>query len=470
MSGTRAEARLRQLVRALNSGDATELTAFLAKAWRAVAPARSARFPGGVPADVVAARMLASVRSTGPLEIRSVERDGQAGVRCLVVAPLVRQWREIRLAISEPPAELITAFADIPARDPGWQPVHGGPAERARAASAFLGELTAADVFSGVIRVADRGQVLFEQACGLSDQHERLPNRVGTAFNVGSMIKMFTAVCVGQLVQQGRLGLDDLVATRLPGFRPDIAGRITIRQLLSHTSGLGDIFNARYFSGARNTVNTVADYVDLFRDDPLESEPGSRFRYSNAGYVLLGAIIEETTGSSYYDHVARCVFDRAGMRATGFPAADEVRPGIAIGYTSLASSVPAAAVRQPNTDTLPHRGCPAGGGYSTTADLSSFADAMLSHALLGAEMTTVLLTPQPPGTGGPGVPYGLGFSVETIAGVSSFGHNGGAPGISALLDVFPRSGRSLAVLSNYDNGAMNIWSELRRIFWPADSG
>jgi D-alanyl-D-alanine carboxypeptidase len=148
-----------------------------------------------------------------------------------------------------------------------------------------------------------------------------------------------------------------------------VAAKVTVRHLLTHTGGTGDIFGPE-FDQQRLRLREHRDYLKLYGSRGLTQEPGSRFEYSNYGFVLLGALIEHVTGESYYDYVDDHVFHPAGMRSTGsLPESVEV-PGRAVGYMRAS---PSGGAWVPNTDTLPWRGTAAGGGYSTVGDLLRFA-------------------------------------------------------------------------------------------------
>jgi CubicO group peptidase (beta-lactamase class C family) len=391
--------------------------------------------------------LLARTKATGPLEIRGE----------LLYAPLVRNWYE-----------LTDSLELIPAKAPEWHPLHGGIEERAQAATGYLLALAEADVFSGVVRLSRGEETLFEEVYGWADQDRRRPNLPGTPFNVGSMNKMMTSVCIGRLMERGDVYLDDQVSRHLPGFRPDLTARITVRQLLDHTSGMGDFFGPKFFAGGRHRLETIDDHLDLIRDDELLFEPGARFEYSNAGFVVLGAIIEAKAGCSYADHVREHVFEPAGMRSSGFPAFHEL-DGEAIGYTNFTAHGAVTGPRRPHEDTLPRRGSAPGGGYCSADDLARFGTALMRDTLIGPDVKAALLgTRNDSGSGRPGgVPYAHGFQVESEHGVLSYGHGGGGPGISAFMDVFPGQDLTLVALSNYDDGARQIRRELRRIFWPA---
>jgi CubicO group peptidase (beta-lactamase class C family) len=190
---------------------------------------------------------------------------------------------------------------------------------------ALLRKRTAADQFSGAALVAKDGEVRFGRAYGLADRERGIANTIETRFRIGSMNKMFTAVATLQLVEEGKLALDDTVGKHLPGYpNADVASKVTVRHLLTHTGGTGDIFGPE-FDRDRLTLREHGDYVKLYGSRPPGFEPGSRFEYSNYGFVLLGALIEAVSGESYYDYVRENVFRPAGMTSTdSLPESEDV--------------------------------------------------------------------------------------------------------------------------------------------------
>jgi CubicO group peptidase (beta-lactamase class C family) len=302
---------------------------------------------------------------------------------------------------------------------------------------------SASDRFSGAALIAKDGKVVFEQAYGMADREKKIPNQVTTQFRIGSMNKMFTAVSIMQLVQLGKIQLTDPFGKYLTDYaNKDMASKVTIEQLLSHTGGTGDIFGPE-FEAHRLELKTLQDYVRLYQKRPLKFEPGSRWEYSNYGFLLLGAVIEKVTGESYYDYVREHVFEPAGMTLTGsLPETDAV-PGRAVGYMKEGTEP-----WKPNTDVLPWRGTSAGGGYSTIEDLYHFAVALQNHKLLDAEHTQMLVTPHASRSGGE--EYGYGFALSKENGMACFGHGGGAPGMNGDLKICSQTGYVIAVLANLD--------------------
>jgi D-alanyl-D-alanine carboxypeptidase len=312
------------------------------------------------------------------------------------------------------------------------------------------GERAAADEFAGAVLVARHGKVLLQDAWGRADRKAGTANTQATRFRIGSMNKMFTAVATLQLVEAGKLKLDDPIGKHLPDYpNKDVAAKVKVRHLLTHTGGTGDIFGPE-FDRNRLKLREHRDYLKLYGSRGLRYQPGDHFEYSNYGFVLLGALIERVSGVSYYDYVDKHVFRPAGMTATGSQPESTHVPGRAVGYMRTAPG----GAWVPNTDTLPWRGTAAGGGYSTVGDLLRFAQALGSGRLLS---TTTLAEATRPYQ----EQYGYGFGVQGEGPLRSWGHGGGAPGMNGELRVYPRLGYVVVALSNLDPPAA---SELADFF------
>jgi len=306
-----------------------------------------------------------------------------------------------------------------------------------------LNESVSADTFSGAVLLAKNGQTIFAQAYGLADREHHIPNSLKTRFRIGSMNKMFTAVATLQLVSAGKLKLDDLVIKYLPDYpNRELASKVTISQLLSHTGGTGDFFGPQ-FSGRRLEFRTHEDYIRLFGSRPVAFEPGSRFEYSNYGFIILGAVIEKVGGQSYYNYVRDHVYSPARMISTGSEPEEQGVPDLSVGYTKQEGDI-----WQPNRFLLPYRGTSAGGGYSTVGDLLQFANALRDNKLLDGYYTKMLTT------GKIDMPFGgryaYGFQDRTMNGSHCFGHGGGSPGMNGELEVCQDSDYTIAVLANMD--------------------
>jgi CubicO group peptidase (beta-lactamase class C family) len=323
-----------------------------------------------------------------------------------------------------------------------------------------LNEVVARDRFSGAVLLAKNGTILFEQAYGFADHAFNARNRLDTKFNLGSMGKMFTAVAILQLVQKNRLSLNDVLVKVVPDYpNAEVASRITIHQLLTHTSGLGDFFGKAFQDTPKNKFSTIAAHLPLFVDKPLLFEPGTKWSYSNAGFIVLGLVIEKVSGQSYYDYVREHIFKPAGMINTDNYFIDADIPNLALGYITAGTGAASSGPRRTNLYFL-QRGASAGGGYSTVEDLLRFADALQTHKLLNKEHTDLAMTGKV-ATGRAGAKYAYGLEEQFQNGVRIVGHGGGGPGINSNLDMYPRAGYAVAVMSNYDGGAQLVNERLR---------
>jgi D-alanyl-D-alanine carboxypeptidase len=311
--------------------------------------------------------------------------------------------------------------------------------------SGRLEQLAAADKFSGAVLIARNNETIFASAYGFADRERKIPNSVDTKFRIGSMNKMFTAVAVLSLVQAGKIKLDAPVGKYLRNYpNREIATRVTVHQLLTHTGGTGDFFGPQ-FDEHRTELKELKDYVGLYGKRGPEFEPGSRWQYSNYGYLLLGLIVQRVSGQSYYDYVREHVFKIAGMNSTDSLPETTAVEGRSVGYTKDQ----AADELKPNTDTLPMRGTSAGGGYSTVGDLYRFAQALQANQLLSAKFTELLLSPKV-NTVWPEFKYDYGFMETELNGTRWIGHGGSAPGMNGELWIAPEKGYVVVVLANLD--------------------
>jgi CubicO group peptidase (beta-lactamase class C family) len=313
------------------------------------------------------------------------------------------------------------------------------------ALKALMQRVCASGAFSGAVELARAGQPHFSHACGVANRRDDVPNRLFTRFNLASQNKMFTAVRVLQLVEQGRLSLDDRLDRFLgpEWLAPEVAQRISVRQLLMHRSGLGSYFDGAFFKSSRDLYRELSDFQPLVRGSQPAFEPGAHFAYSNTGYLLLGAVIEQAGGASYFEQIRHHVFAPAGMTRAGYEPMDVPVTGLAQHYVAGA---PGSGHAWLDTAFLHvFRGGPAGGGYASVGDLTRFADALQRGRLLKPE-SLALAWPRD------GSHYGLGFELGTGALGFVVGHGGGFPGINAQLDIHPEGGWSVAALSNTEGG------------------
>ena len=325
----------------------------------------------------------------------------------------------------------------------------------------WLLKMSVADSASGIVTIVGGApRQSYTRAFGLADRRSRTPIGSDTRFTLASMGKMFTAVSIAQLVDAGKLALTDTLGKFLPGYPNADARRVTVAQLLNHSSGLGTYWNDRY-TERRTSLLTLSDYVPLFSSDPLQFTPGSRFGYSNVGYILLGRIIEVVSGMSYYDYVKRNIFDKAEMSNTGHYDKTGTTPNGAIGYYREARD--GSGPLRDNLDQRELRGSSAGGGYSTARDMVAFLDALWHDRLTSSKTRELFTAAKGDGPFGPNS-YGYGFMMRNRGDtVLAIGHTGGFPGMTNQAFYYLKSGVRLVVLLNQSSpGGNAVMSEAAR--------
>jgi CubicO group peptidase (beta-lactamase class C family) len=304
--------------------------------------------------------------------------------------------------------------------------------------------------FSGAVLVADGNNIVYTRNIGQGIDDS-------TRFNLASSGKMFTAVAIMQLVQQGKLDLDAPIGRYLPKWPvATVREKVTARQLLLHTSGLG-IYWGEAFDKRRAQLHELADYQPLLVTEP-KFAPGTQWAYSNTGFMMLGLLVEAVSGEDFYAYIQRHVFDPAGMQDSGYFDVDGIADRVATPHRD------GVAQKMPEP-----RGGAAGGGYSTTRDMLRFHRALTGGKLLDAKTTALLFAPVtlPEGTRAP--PHGLGM-LRFVAGEDVvYGHPGGAPGVGSDFRATQQSGWALVMFGNNDDvRTMRLADELAGLL--ADAG
>jgi CubicO group peptidase (beta-lactamase class C family) len=451
--------RARELVDAINSSDPEVLRALVENAF---APA----FRDMAPMEQHLAVLGGSHRQSGGFDIYGIRRydpprpPGPRGEEHVVIVRnrLTEGWQAFVLTLEEEPPHRIEGLQLVPARPPSDLPSLPPLTREEMVAElrAFVGRLAAADVFSGTVLVARGDEVLFQGAWGEASRRYGVPNRLDTKLNLGSMNKMFTAVAVMQLAEAGKLSLDDPLSKYVgeEWLPKAISDKIRIEHLLTHTSGLGSYFNDTYIESARNRFREIADFQPLVEGETLAFEPGTDWRYSNTGMLLLGPVIEMASGTGYFDYVRKHVYGPAGMSDTDSYDMDAPVENLAMGHTKRGSEW------FENTFMHVIRGGPAGGGFSTAPDLLRFARAMQDGTLVSAGSREAMWTPKPELSS---PDYGYGFQVGGAPEDRVVGHGGGFPGINSNLDIFVDSGYVSIVLTNVDQGAQPVVQRIQEM-------
>lgn len=300
-------------------------------------------------------------------------------------------------------------------------------------------------IFSGVVLIARDDKILLHTAHGLAERSFNVPNNLSTKFNLASVGKMFTATAIAQLVKQGKIAYEDELIKHLPDFPNKAAAeKITIHRLLTHTAGMGTLFNSPGYEASRR-YRSSWDEIDAFRDEPLFFEPGARWRYSNAGYITLGAVIERVSGMNYLDYVRENIFKPLQMTDTDSYARDEVVPNMSVLYVQSPDDPlgiePFVADRMWGG----YRGNAEGGGYSTALDLFKFARSYRTGRLLGREAQEKIFASMVDEDGKGNNFWGYGVRQSTVNGETVRGHSGGG---RTHLQMLWNSGYTVIVQTN----------------------
>lgn len=425
-TGSRAQDAVDEWLSAFNANNLQALQAFAD---------RYAKQTGSGPQDYLEFRA-----SNGPMKVLEVRSSTPEKAEVLVLGE--DSERAMLLTAEMDPAAprhvKVFQLEGVPT-PPQFQPARMELPALLAQSTARLNALQASDSLSGAVLVAHDGRVLLQWQGGLANRDQHVPVDAQTQFRLASSNKMFTAVAILQLAEAGRLALDDTIGKRLPDYpNKTVAGTVTIRQLLSHTGGLGDFFGDDFEHYAAS-LKTHSDYVQRFAKDAPQFAAGSQDGYSNYGFIVLGRIIEAVSGQTYYDYVNEHVLRAADMTETGFEPESVDVPHRASGYTQVKGQWIG------ETKSLPWRGTAAGGGYSTAGDMLKFAEALRTGKLVSPVWLQQATRPQNHKGW-----YGYGFMVQGEGRQRQFGHEGGAPGSNSAIVVMPEQGYVLVGLANVD--------------------
>jgi CubicO group peptidase (beta-lactamase class C family) len=309
---------------------------------------------------------------------------------------------------------------------------------------AVIAPLYKPDAPGAAIIVVKDGKTVFRKAYGMADVANQVPLAPGTTMRIGSITKQFTAAAILLLADEGKLALNDDITKYLPDY-PVQGKKITIEHLLTHTSGVASYTSKPGFVPNMAKDMTVADLIDSFKNDKLDFEPGSSYRYSNSGYVLLGAVIEKVSGMPYAKFVEQRIFVPLGMTNTAYEGSERSPNPHAVGYQPGKNGfVPA----DPLSMTQPYS---AGALVSTVDDLARWDAAVADGSLLKASTWQLAFTPYRQ-TSGKSANYGYGWEVETLRGVQKLSHGGSVNGFLGYVMRLPSEHVYVAVLSNSRGG------------------
>jgi len=325
---------------------------------------------------------------------------------------------------------------------------------------AIIGAYDATSPFSGVVLVQAQGEAVFAKGYGWANRAEAMPNTINTRFAMASGCKTFTSVAVCQLVDQGLLAfetrLKDCLEIAFPAFDP----QITVHHLLTHSAGIPDYFDeevmndyaALWHERPIYTMRTPHDFLPMFQHEPMKFAPGERFAYSNAGFIVLGLIVEQQTGMPFPAYVETQIFAPCGMADSGYFALDQLPARTAYGYIENTAD----QTWRTNIYAVPIVGGPDGGAFATAPDMSKFWTALFDSQLVSHAITERMLTPHMAATSmGTETYYGYGvWMTKQESAVCSYYALGGDPGVRFLSAVHPEPGLVITVIGNTDKA---IW-------------
>jgi len=366
-------------------------------------------------------------------------------------ASINRAWRSLRLA-SLPATLIIATLASAQQR---------ASTTMTDRIDEVMRSYAAAEDFSGSVLVARGGRIVYQHAFGYANLEWKIPNDLQTKFEIGSMTKQFTALLVLQFVNEGRIKLDGHVADYLPYYRKDTGNRITVRQLLSHTSGIPNFISAPGFldGPASRTTYNVKDFARKYCSGDLEFEPGARFHYSNSGYFLLGAVLEQVSGISYEQLLKDRIFRPAGMNDSGYAHSETIIPHRASGYQRSSNGLQNARFYDMS---IPFA---AGALYTTVGDLFLWDQALYGEQLLPANVRELLFKPNLEN-------YGFGWGIlipepgSPNAGETVLMHGGAIFGFQSVIERIPKQKELIVLLDNTDSPKLlEVALEIRRILF-----
>ncbi|WP_181899473.1 serine hydrolase domain-containing protein [Flagellimonas nanhaiensis] len=281
------------------------------------------------------------------------------------------------------------------------RPLHKAvPFKDANAAKAYLQNQADSLKFSGNVLVMQNGKDLIKESYGLASKEKNIPINIDTKINLGSINKAFTAVCVLQLIEAGKINFEDKITKYIPELKANMANEISIRNLLEMKSGLGSYWDSPIFLDNYKNLRNLEDYVPIIAAYSLSSKPGTERQYSNSSYELLGILVQRVSGQNYYDYVRENVYKKAGMVNTDAFERDKSVQNLAQGYSKFKVGEDFETQLPPErqyafnynvNDRSPVKGTAAGGGFSTVDDMKQFVYTLTSNQLLSKTSTDLLI-------------------------------------------------------------------------------
>lgn len=316
--------------------------------------------------------------------------------------------------------------------------------------------------FNGVISVSQGGEPLFKKAYGYADLPNKRPNTIDTKFGTASAGKAFVAVAIFKLIEEGRLSLGSEIGSLVNFDLKAISGKITVVQLLGHTSGIPDYFDesvmvdyAELWADVPNyRIRSSADLVPLFIDKPMVYKPGERFQYNNTGYVVLGLIIEKITGMGFDAFLKETIFSPCGMRDTGYYELDRLPENCASAYILDEKR----NEYYTNIYSIDAKGTGAGGAFTTAGDVEKFWTHLKDGEIISKTAVSEMLSPKAENG-----QYGYGFWIMQGDAAPPLPYfQGSDPGVN-FISSCDRGGLLITAISNFGDNVWHIHRELRKL-------
>ncbi|GGA84888.1 serine hydrolase domain-containing protein [Ornithinibacillus halotolerans] len=312
--------------------------------------------------------------------------------------------------------------------------------------------------FSGAISIQKGQETIYEAAFGYANRSDKLDNTIDTRFGIASGCKIFTAVGIGILVEQGKISFDSYLKDYLDIDFSSFSEDITVHHLLTHTSGIPDYFDESVMDDFADLwkvkpmylIREPKDFLSMFQSNEMMFPPGRMFHYNNAAFIVLGLLIEQISGKKFTDFVEEYIFRKSGMTDSGYFSLDELPSNTALGY--IESDV--VGTWKTNIYSIPVKGGPDGGAFITIRDMQKFWNALCNHSLLSSEITEKLLTPYVESDEDEF--YGYGIWIEKKGNNITKHHvMGYDPGVSFHSAIY-NSGIKVVITSNESAGAYDI--------------
>jgi CubicO group peptidase (beta-lactamase class C family) len=305
--------------------------------------------------------------------------------------------------------------------------------------------------FNGTVLVMQKGKVIYKKAFGMADREWNVPNTVDTKFRIGSVTKQFTAACIIQLAEQGKLSTDDKLSKYIPDYPK--GDSITVHMLLNHTSGITNYTNLAEFWPKAVLPLSTDSMIALFKNKPLDFSPGSKWNYSNSGYFLLGVIVEKASGKKFQEYLNENIIAKIGLKNTLLDRLDSVLALRAKGYDKNQQGIWQHAMYI--SMEAPYS---AGAMVSTVDDLYKWTKALHNNQVLSAANTQKMMTPYMNN-------YGYGIGIDSLKTHRRVSHNGGIPGFVTNLSYYPADDVCVVVVSNNGSNSDKVSAALASILF-----